>query len=125
MADQALSEIWSEMTPAEYAVTSNIKFDVQDTPAAWQYQATGTTPDQILLGLYIPDDQPRITIFEQSINRAKVWMGDLYNSIKAVLAHEIWQHGLGLDHTKETIAAGMIPACTLAMAMSINPKVKS
>ena len=113
-ANAMLDEIFSEMYPPEYYVASDIAYFAEDEPKPQDYVATGTVPgSDILLGMYT-DEPPTIRIYENSIEKAKsLWEGDTVTAVKAVLSHEIWQHGLGLDHTKETILNGFNPAFTL------------
>lgn len=111
MTDQALADIWraapfylhQHMAEAEYAV--------KDQPEARDLNATASGPNDILLGMYEPYfSPPKITLFESSIIRAQHKFGDIYSGIRSVLMHEIYEHHFGMDHTKETLDAGMAPA---------------
>jgi len=114
VANAMLDEIFSEMLPPELYVASRISYWAEDKPRPSDFYITNTDPSaDILLGMFTPEPSPKIRIFEQSILRTQSMWEDMIVAVKAVLAHEIWQHGLGLDHTRETIADGFTPAFSL------------
>lgn len=111
LTNQALEEIWQSVPFTWQEHLSNAIYEAVDRPSSYALLATGTPSDSILLGMYEPYLTPaKITIYEDSITRAMRKFGGLYAGVKSVLAHEIFEHHFGMDHTKETMDAGMAPA---------------
>ncbi len=112
-ADYVLGEILAYMNMFDRAIADEAIYYVADKPSDWQLKATGTPGGYKLLGMYEYQPTHKITIFEDSIRWLATKMGSTYMAIRDILEHEIYQHALGLDHVKETIAEGLVPAYAL------------
>lgn len=110
LADWTLGEIKASLPDYDRAIADAISYDVLYEAETGHKDATGTPHDWLLLGMYVPEPTPHITIFEQPIRKVAHKYTDLHAAIYDVLGHEIYQHGFGLDHTKETMQQGLIPA---------------
>jgi len=91
----SLGQINASLDPMRQADLSRVKFYAQYAPTQQQLDATGTRPDQILLGLYTSEPKPTIIIFEDSLRRIS---SDLFSATRDVQEHEIHQHYFGLNH---------------------------
>lgn len=109
-AAQALDQVKSGATDLDRAYMDQIHFQVSDSPTNADYQSTGAAQDTLLLAKYTWEPIPQITIYETSVETMAPGMGGLNQALKDVIWHEVYQHHFGMDHTKETIAAGMTPA---------------
>lgn len=114
IAKYTLDFIKSRLPDWEREVADSIVYDAEYRPNGWQYAATGTPPNYKLLGMYIQDPLPHIYLFEEPIVEMADTFGSIYDAVQATLVHELFQHGFGLDHTRETIEAGLTPASVLA-----------
>ena len=110
VADYALGEVLASLPPIDRAVAMDTDYDVLYRAEPGHKAATGTPQNYILLGMYQPEPRPHITIFEESIKTLAHTFGNIHDAIKEVLQHEIFQHRFGLDHTKETLQLGLMPA---------------
>lgn len=110
LADSILGEIKSNMPPIDRIIADNIQYEVEGDASDAAKDATGTPHDYTLLGMYQDEPTPKITIYESSIKSLAHLFGGVAAATKEALVHEIFQHGFGLDHTRETQARGVIPA---------------
>ena len=109
-ADYILGEIKAYL-PENYRNDADYtRYEILDTAEPVHKMMTGTPLDWNLLGMYEESPTPKITLFEQSVRSAAGMFGNVVNSIRSVLEHELWQHRFGFDHTKETYDLGLIPA---------------
>lgn len=113
MADYILGEIKAKLPRFDREIADAIHYEVEYSPQEWQLQATNTPKGYRLLGLYMRQPSPMITIFEESIDKLQAEFGGLYDATREVLTHELFQHGFGYDHTIDTEKTGALPASIL------------
>lgn len=105
-----LNDIKANLDPVRRSLLDRVGIWVHRQPTPYHIRATGTPDGHILLGAYDPEPSPNINIFQTSIEKIAQRSGDILTSIREVLNHEIWQHAFGTDHTRETLAHGLLPA---------------
>jgi hypothetical protein len=105
-----LDDVLNAMSPEQAAIASQAEYEADFMPMPWHMAATGTPGDHNLLGMYMWEPSPKVIIFEESLKKMSASFGGLYNAVKEALVHEIYQHHFGLDHTKETVDLGYVPA---------------
>lgn len=114
MASVALDEVINE-SGREGQTFPYVNYVVRDNPESWDYTNTGADPDSVLMAMYEPLPAPKVTLFADSLLKLGHRMGSIPSAIKTALWHELWQHHLGYDHTKETYEAGLAPGMIMNM----------
>ena len=104
-----LGQVKLELDPHRRQIVDETVFWVWPIASGYYLDATGTNPGEILLGAYEDYPFPRISLFEDSIVKFAANNEPIDGLIKSTLLHEIFQHLLGMNHTRETLAAGMLP----------------
>lgn len=121
LTNTILNEIKSGLDPIRRHMADQTQWGVWDEPNEYFLKGTGTGPGYLLLGAYEDMQPPRISLFESSIQKVAGSMGGLAQAIRDTLTHEFWQHRLGLDHTRETLEMGMLPASVVPASMAYGP----
>lgn len=99
LTQQSLAEIAYSLDPIRIIGLRQTRFYVQYAPTHAQITATGTRPNQILMGLYRSGPRPSIVVFESSLRTIARRNGNLKDLIKDTLEHEVHHHLFGLNHS--------------------------